>query len=255
MTLPALPSKPLAQLVQAYSAASIFRTIGVIGDSLSSGEIELVEPDGSHSYHDLYEHAWGNYMARKNGQDVRIFARGGMTAREYLDSFADAHGFWEQAKDCQAFILALGVNDLLNEQQEAGTLADLDPQDWRRNRASFLGLYAQIVSRLKELQPQAKFFFVTMPRSDDARSLLAAQQQRDVLLALADVFSNAYVVDLYEYAPVYDAAFRAQYYLNGHMTATGYVLTAQLIDSYLDWIIRTKPEDFRSAALIGTGIA
>ena len=51
MQLPVLSNQPLETLVSGYSATSIFRTIGFIGDSLLSGEIELIEPDGSHSYH------------------------------------------------------------------------------------------------------------------------------------------------------------------------------------------------------------
>lgn len=39
------------------------------------------------------------------------------------------------------------------------------------------------------------------------------------------------------------------------MTATGYLLTAQLIDSYIDWIIRAHPDEFRYTALIDTGVA
>lgn len=53
MQLPVLSNQPLETLVSGYSATSIFRTIGFIGDSLLSGEIELIEPDGSHSYHDF----------------------------------------------------------------------------------------------------------------------------------------------------------------------------------------------------------
>lgn len=254
MQIPTLSQKPLETLVGAYSAASVFRTIGFIGDSLSSGEIELVEADGTHSYHDLYEYAWGNFIARKNGQEARIFARGGMTAREYMQSFAEERGYWAAELACQAYVIALGVNDLTNQHQTPGTLRDIDPSDWRKNAPSFLGFYAQIIARYRQIQPEAKFFLVTMPRSDAENHLRAAQEQREVLYALAGYFENTYVVDLYQYAPVYDEEFRRQYYLNGHMTATGYVLTAQIIDSYLDWLIRSDPDGFRRAALIGTGI-
>lgn len=257
MQLPTLPSRPLETLVSGYSATSIFRTIGFIGDSLLSGEIELLEPDGSRSYHDFYEHSWGNYIARKNGQRACVFARGGMTAREYMQSFADEIGAWEKAKACQAYVIALGANDLgANHQQAVGTVCDIAPDDWRKNGESFLGYYAQIVARLKQdVQPDAKFFFVSMPRRNSDYDTLVAQPHREAMYALAAHFENCYVIDLYQYGPVYDAAFHEQYFLNGHLTTAGYLLTAQLIDSYIDWIVRANPNDFRYASLIGTGIA
>lgn len=43
--------KPLDRLVDGYSNTSIFRTIGVIGDSLSSGEFESRDEAGKPGYH------------------------------------------------------------------------------------------------------------------------------------------------------------------------------------------------------------
>ena len=256
MLLPPLSAQPLETLVSSYSAPSIFQTIGFVGDSLLSGEIEIAEPDGSHSYHDFYEHSWGNYIARKNGQKAYVFARGGMTARTYMQSFSDEIGAWAKEKACQAYVIALGVNDLSSKQrQEVGSVNDIDPGNWKNNRESFLGYYAQIVSRYKEIQPDAKFFFVTMPRSNNDYDTAIALPHRAALYTLAEHFSNSYVIDLFQHGPVYDEEFHSQYCLNGHMTATGYLLTAQLIDSYIDWIIRAHPDEFRYTALIGTGVA
>ena len=85
--------KPLDRLVDGYSRTSVFRTIGFIGDSLSSGEFETVDPEGKKGYHDLYEYSWGQYIARKNGLKAYNFSRGGMTAKEYMESFAEERGF------------------------------------------------------------------------------------------------------------------------------------------------------------------
>ena len=45
--------KPLDRLVSGYSYTSIFRRIGFIGDSLSSGEFETLDADGKKHLHDL----------------------------------------------------------------------------------------------------------------------------------------------------------------------------------------------------------
>ena len=47
--------KPLDKLVEGYSNTAIFRTVGFIGDSLSSGEFESRDAEGNPGYHDYYD--------------------------------------------------------------------------------------------------------------------------------------------------------------------------------------------------------
>ena len=47
--------KPLDTLVKDGGFCGIFRRIGCVGDSLSSGEYEFVNEDGTKSYYDLYD--------------------------------------------------------------------------------------------------------------------------------------------------------------------------------------------------------
>lgn len=68
------------------------------------------------------------------------------------------------------------------------------------------------------------------------------------------MFENSYVIDLYEYVPVYDKKFKENFFLNGHMNAAGYLLTAKITASYIDYIICRHPKDFMTSGLIGTGI-
>ena len=244
--------KPLDRFADGISNTAIFRRIAFIGDSLSSGEFETLNADGSRGYHDLYEYSWGQYIARKNGLTAYNFSRGGMTAKWYLESFADERGLWDIGKACQAYVIALGVNDLFNQNQPVGSIDDIDPEDSSRNKPTFMGLLARIVSRYKTIQPDAKFFFVTVPNGGD--DSVIAKQHRDAMYALAEYFDNSYVIDLYQYGPVYNNEFKERFYLHGHLNASGYILTARMVDSYIDYIIRHNPDDFRNAALIGSGI-
>ena len=75
-----------------------------------------------------------------------------------------------------------------------------------------------------------------------------------LLTYFAEHFDNTYVIDLYQYGEDYDAAFDKQYALNGHMNPMGYMYTAEVIDSYIDYIIRTNPDDFKYVGLINTSI-
>ena len=76
---------------------------------------------------------------------------------------------------------------------------------------------------------------------------------KEVLSQMADLFDRTYFVDLYTYAPEYNQEFREKYFL-GHMTATGYILTARIIESYIDFIIRKNPKDFSQVGFIGTDL-
>ena len=251
---PQREEKPLDRLVDGYSHTSLFRTVAFIGDSLSSGEFETRDEDGTPHYYDMYPYSWGQFLARKNGLTALNFSRGGMTAKEYVESFAEEHGYWDADKACQAYVVALGVNDLLNHRIDLGSIDDIDPAHPKNNRPTFAGYYAAILSRYRRLAPEAPFFLVTIPKSDDPLAAEVAPRMRDLLSDMTECFKHTYLIDLYEYAPVYDARFREHYYLHGHMSPAGYLLTARLIDSYIDYIVRHNPEDFKTIGFVGTDI-
>lgn len=246
--------KPLDRLVEDGGYTGIFRTIACIGDSLSSGEFESTAPDDptKKGYHDYYEYSWGQYIARTAGCKVYNFSRGGMTAKEYCDSFAEENGFWDADKLCQAYIIALGVNDLFGRKQELGSIADIDRDDYNNNAETFCGYYARIIQRIKSMQPHAKFFLMTMPRGgeEDEETI---RKHAELLHQLAEFFDYTYVLDLYQYGPVYDDEFRRNFFM-GHMNPMGYMLTAKMVMSYIDYLIRKSPEDFAQVPFIGKGI-
>lgn len=251
--LPNPEERPLDRLLPDGGLCSTLRTIGCVGDSLSSGEFEEYLLDGTTLFNDMYEHSWGQYLARICGNKVYNFSKGGMSAKEYCETFAEGRGFWDPALACEAYIIALGVNDIINLGQEVGSKADIDFDDWRNNKPTFMGYYGQLVLRLKEISPRAKFFFVTIPRDtrgDERKEKI--DRQVAAVYSLAEVFSNAYVIDLNRYAPVYDEAFYNQFFLGTHMNPAGYYLTAKMMISYIDYIIRNNMADFCDSAYICT---
>lgn len=255
--------RPLERLLEGGGFSAIFRSVGCIGDSLSSGELEAVHEDDKKSYHDYFEHSWGQYIARANGALVHNFSRGGMTAREYCESFAEAKGFWNKDLAAQAYIIALGVNDVSvarggnpDGPVSLGDLEkDIDINDWHNSKNSFVGYYAQIIQRVREISPKCRIFLVTCPRQTDIPDWRkdAYDLHRELLYKLADMFEYTYVIDLREYAPVYDSEFNKHFFLNGHLNTMGYLLTARLIMTYMDYIIRHNTEDFLQAGFIGKG--
>jgi lysophospholipase L1-like esterase len=241
--------EPLDKIVLDGGYARVFRTIGCIGDSLSSGEFESRNDEGVHGYHDYYDYSWGQFMARNAGIKVYNFSRGGMTAKGFMESFADECGVWTGEKRCQAYILALGVNDMYTKQVELGEVSDIDLENPKNNKPTFAGYYAQIIQRLKALQPDAIFFLVTLPNGDDA---LDPDAHAKILHDMAEIFNNTYVINLRKYSPKFDSEFKSKFFVGGHMNAAGYILMAQMITSYIDYIVRHNLKDFSQVGFIGT---
>lgn len=248
--------KPLDRILPDGGFCGIFRTIGCIGDSLSSGEFESKDANGNTGYHDMYEYSWGQYIARAAGSKAYNFSRGGMTASEYWNSFAENSGFWDEDKLCQAYIIALGVNDILNAGQTVGSVSDINTADYSKNAFTFAGYYARIIQRLKTMQPKARFFLMTMPRdSGDEIHTAKIKAHQKLLYDIAGLFEFTYVLDFTEHAPVYDSDFRNNFFLGGHLNAAGYLLTARMTASYIDFIIRNNPHDFAQVGFIGTAFS
>jgi len=242
--------QPLERLVTDGGYCGILRRVAVIGDSLSSGEFEALTPEGEKTYHDYFDYSWGQYLARMAGITVLNFSRGGMTAKEYCNSYAESQGWWDPSLRCQGYILALGVNDLYGQNQPLGSLEDIDFENPKRNKPTFAGYYARILQRYKQIQPEGKFFLMTMPVEDEHRE--QGDAHAALLYELAEAFPNTYVLDLRRYGPVYDAEFKKLFFRGGHMTPAGYLLTARLVASYLDYLIRHHMDAFSQTGFIGT---
>ena len=74
------------------------------------------------------------------------------------------------------------------------------------------------------------------------------------IVEMAERFDNSYLIDLHTYAPAYDKEFRKRFFLEGHMNPAGYVFTADMIAAYIDYIIRSRMDEFKEIGFIGTQI-
>lgn len=241
--------KPLDNIVTNGGFCGIFRTIGCVGDSLSSGEFESLSDEEIIGWHDFYEYSWGQYLARDIGSKVYNFSKGGMTAKTFMESFGEKCGAWDNP--CQAYILALGVNDLGNWTNiKAGDISDIGKAD----NDTFASAYTNIVVMLKRKQPKAKFFLMTMPMTnyDSEEDKALGDLHAKILYEIADRYKYCYVLDFRKYAPVYDEEFKKKFYLANHLNPMGYMLTARMVESYIDYIIRHNMDDFKQVGFIGT---
>ena len=248
---------PIEKLLNDGGNCAIFRTIGVIGDSLSSGEHES-RRDGVTGWHDYYEYSWGQFIARTCGSTVYNFSSGGMTAQNFMNK----QGVWDrltitaEGKKCQAYIIALGVNDINrcnnpDDDLTFGTIDDVHPNAPETNAKTYAGYMGQIMSLIKSVEPKARIFLMTMPKGSEDEVNEYNDMQQALMYRLAELFEFTYVIDFRKYAPPYDNEFRHKYYLGYHLNAMGYLLTAKMVMTYIDAIINENIEDFVQVGFIG----
>lgn len=112
----------------------------------------------------------------------------------------------------------------------------------------------KIISEIKKIQPKARIFLVTSPRMGSPtwdRQIFYDEQQQ-LLHEMAKLFEFTYVLDLREHVSKNDELYWKGGWLGGHLSTVGYLITANWIMSYIDYIIRKNPEDFSQVAFIGT---
>ena len=248
--------EPLKEFVTNGGFVGVFRKIGFIGDSLSSGEFQSRDAEGKPGYHDMYEYSWGQYIAREAGLTAFNFSRGGMTAKVFIDSFAEKCGFYDPDKKCQAYVIAMGVNDIsraINGELPFGKVSDFNKDEPQKSADTSLGYYGRIISEIKRIQPKARIFLLTHPREQvlTERAEYRAQHT-EALYEFAKMFEFTYVMDIGKYGPEYDEYFKKHFFMDGHMNAAGYQFTARLVMSYMDYIIRHNMQDFMQVPFIGT---
>lgn len=233
----------------------IFRLWGFIGDSLCSGEHEYHKADGTKGYADLYDYSWGQYICRAIGAQGENYSQGGETARGWIEHFwnhpkNNNHNIDAKVSPKQAYIMALGVNDCNRKHPVGDIKTDIDTVDFLNNADTYAGNYAGIIQRVKSIQPDAKIFVVTNPDYQGEER----QPYNAVVRAMADIFSNVYVIDIDKFGPSYAKGtdFRERYFTGGHLNAMGYQQTAWMLMAYIDRIIRQHPEAFSQVAFIGT---
>ncbi|MBQ6261978.1 MAG: SGNH/GDSL hydrolase family protein [Clostridia bacterium] len=248
--------KPLERLAPGGGFTSIFRKIGCIGDSLSAGEFESKRDDGSTGFHDMYDYSWGSFIGRDVGCEIVNMGRDLMTAEEFVTSYADSKRFFAPENACQAYIIALGVNDLFTKGGALGSIDDVHPDDPGKNAANFAGYMGKLLSRLKAVSPRCRLFLVSMPHQEcEGCWNPTVEAHRDLLVELTKLYSHAYVIDLCEYFPVQNDAIRELIYTGSHFNPMGYAYVARCFESYIDWFIRRDPRAFAEVPFIGTNLS
>lgn len=244
--------KPLDHLKENCGFLNIFKDIGVIGDSLSSGELESTDENGNTNYHDMYEYSWPAFLEKITGTKFHNYSRGGMSFKEYYETWADENDFWQKQ---QAYIVSLGNNDVFALNQEVGSASDINLDDPLKNKDTYFGYMGKVLSKLKSIQKDARIFLVSMSidiarTNDNSIFFYTVEEMKKV----CKMYNYTYLLDMTNYGPIYDEKIREKYSMGYHPNVLGYYAYGLCIGNYIDYIIRTNYKDFFEVPFVGTGL-
>lgn len=245
-------SHPLEIIKDDCGFASIFKTVGIVGDSLSSGEFESIDDKGEIHYHDMYEYSWPAVLERITGTKYLNFSRGGMSFKEFYESWADKNNFWQK---CQAYILNLGNNDIFLYNQNIGSADDIDVLHPENNPDTYFGYMGKVICKLRSIEKDSRIFIVSLQldhlskEKDDICFYVLSEIQK-----VCKKFKYIYTIDITNYGPVYDEKAREKFAMGFHPNPMGYVVYAKVIGNHMDYLIRKHFEDFREIPFIGSDL-
>lgn len=225
----------------------VFHKVGIIGDSLASGESASNE-GGSTVYHDLYQFSWGQCMARDSGNTYYNFSKGGLTTRTWLTDANYGYALASQSdKLCDAYIIGLGQNDA-GQKMTVGSTADIDFSNPDNNADTFYGNYAKIIQKMRVLAPKAPIFVMTRP------TVPASNAYETAIRTMPTLFDNVYLLDMYKHVNAYyDANSIIRRCLrSGHYNAVGYQVMSKHIEEEISNVIKDNLDDFLQVEFINT---
>lgn len=225
------------------SYISIFPVVGCIGDSLSSGESTYTKADGSTGYADMYEHSWGQHIARSSGIKVHNFSAGGLTTRSWLTAGRGLALAKTEGNECNAYIIALGVND--RNSLGLDYLGSID--DIGSDKDTYYANYSRIISEMKAIQPKAKFFLMLDPKQSATEGFNLAVKN------IAETLDNCYVVDMTKHDYKFTSGGTiAKHDRNGHYNSIGYKKIGDIINKEISSVIMANYDEFAEVEFIGT---
>ena len=260
-----ISDNPLSLVKETPGYSGAIRSWGFVGDSLASG-VFFGYKDGVEWSDTNYDISWGQFMVRTMSAEGKNYSVGGQTAKWWVNNFLPpterSLAGVQADTPKQAYIIALGVNDVGNLSSLYGgkvatdmgnIAADIDFNTPANNANTFAGWYARVIQEIKAVAPDALIFPVVMP--EQANETWA--NINTVIRSMPSIFATKYpntvwAIDLYTYKP--SQAYISAFKMNGaHLNAQGYQYFSWVFMTYIDWLIRKNMSAFKGLCFIGTG--
>lgn len=217
-----------------YPSASVFKTIGVIGDSFASGEIYIGSSSTGTDYYDL---SWPQVMGRMIGADAVNYSKGGLTTKTWLEDATYGLTKLNAEPANNLYIIALGINDG-NVSMPIGTIADITSDSTN----SFYSYYGRIIRAVKAHAPNAVIILSTCARWTNTYTPYS-----NAIIAIGEYYSLA-VFDLSE-NEFFQSSFFSSNQVHNHPTAVNYSAMAKEFVKLVEEELQNNPSKY--VAFIG----
>lgn len=213
-----------------YPSFSMFKSIGVIGDSFASGEI--YNSDSSSTNSDYYDLSWIQVIGRMTGCTAVNYSKGGLTTKGWLNDATYGLGKLNSETANQLYIISLGINDG-NQSIPVGTIADITSDSTN----SFYSYYGRIIRAVKSHAPNAVIMLSTCARWTNTYNPYS-----DAIKAIG-VYYSLPVFDLSENA-FFQSTFFSTNQVYGHPTAITYSAMAKEYKKLIEEELHDHPSKY-----------
>ena len=200
----------------------MFNKIVCIGDSYTEGSIEYKTNDGEKLQSADKRYSYPTQLSKIANVETVNLGRSGYTTTEWYRKYQDTD---LSGYDCA--IIFLGINDWYKN----GHVLDTES-------------YTNIINKLRSDNKNIPIFCVTITKN----YLTSAYTLNDKIKEVA-INNNCYIIDLGEYSDWTEGS----KWLNGsHPNAYGYYHNAEMINSYINYIIDHNKANFYNLSFVGT---
>ena len=215
--------------------ARIFKTIGIIGDSLSSGTV--FKADGT--FEMVYDNSWLTNLCIDTGATPTHYSTGGLDTKGWLLSNYKTQ--LENDTSKQLYIIALGTNDYSpSETYGLGDITDESGTD------SFVGYYKEIIDVIHTKSPNSIIMCLSVYGN---KNTTYQTPYSDMIKQISELYSYCFFIDFANNCPdeinLSISRIYTPYQENWHYTGLGYVAVGKTILKLLNEIINNNLNDFK----------
>lgn len=223
-------------------SAKIFMRVGCIGDSYTSGHIDLDSDDASPTNLDF---SWPKYMEQLTGNVWSNWAQSGSTAKQWVQGYSNLSKVQKEGNKCQAYVIGLMINDQGNWSSYATPVGDID--DIGTDADTYYAWYYKLVQEVIKVNSDAKIFCNTCPKYSKDYSY--NQAVRDIVQYCQDRNQNVFLCDLagdeYNNVNFYKNPTFLQDAVGGHFTAIGYEFMAECYLRVISDVVNSNIKKFQ----------
>ena len=247
-----LESKSSVDTLLDNTEFALLHTWGLIGDSLSVGHTRSA--DGSVTNGRNIYYSWGQYLARRLGNNCLNFGKSGISAKTWMSDSLCYERLIDSDNLCQAYIIALGANDT---SMTLGSIDDVNFEDMSQNADTEYGWYAKVINAVRTISQDVPIFLFTLPhpRNSDV-NIQAINEMIRTFANNKEHFGKIFLVDL-------DADYN-DYFKNGklqsqigntgwHLTSLGYLYASYVNQKALSKVISDNYSDFQDVFMLPYG--